>query len=227
MGEIINIVFEHDFFRNVIVSSFSFIITTIFAFFVWLLKNGYDNYILETKLLRKTEISLIRDDASITANQEYLEEWIACLKENRPYTCAFRSYSSDNLNFSEISNQEVLNKLNKLTYQLGGLEKDLENTFRNYTILTEKLLDGDHVDLWTKFNETTIDQLSTFQKNFIDAKEDIIKSLALLRVYGNQKSFSIFKLIRYLNTPLLPRITTNSINIEKASILAKTQTRQK
>jgi hypothetical protein len=203
-----------DFSYDLTIATISLLVSLLFAFCAWLIKDAYEKWLFETKLLLKIEIYLIRDRATLLLNQEKFTEWISALKDNRAYSYAFQNYRLDNLDFYEVSNLDLLNRLNKLSYSLTGFESDTSNTFNDYRQGLQLFFNQNSVEQehWIQFNQNLRDQLEVIKGNFNDAVKDTNEALALLRAYKKQKLFSLFRLVKKLSTPF-PSLSYD--NVEK------------
>lgn len=193
-----------DFSYDLTITTISISISALLAFCVWLMKDAYERWVLETKLLLKIEMYLIRDRAALLQNKESFDEWIGSLKINRARSFVFRNYRTDNVDFHEISNLELLNKLNRLSYSLTGFESDEKNTLEEYRQGLQLFFNSNSVDPkhWEQFNENLRSQLEVRKQSYDDAIKDTEEALALLRAHKKQKLFSVFRLVKKLSIPI-------------------------
>ncbi len=196
----------------------SILVSILIGFLIWLIKYSYDKYSIEIIELKKTEIILSKDLARNTDNKEYLDTWMKNLKLNRLYSCSFRKYKLDDLDISKILNIQLVSKLNLLGYGLKGLEDDLENVYKGYIDTSAKFLNSDHVKEWETFNANTLVFLEVLKQNFIDSEKDLKETIAYLRAYYKQKSFSIFKIFTKLSQYNLPQLTEKKVAFELQKI---------
>lgn len=204
---------------DVTISTVSLLISLFFALFVWLIKDAYEKWSFETKLLLKIEVYLIRDRATLLSNQEKFTEWISALKNNRAYSYAFQNYRLDNIEFFELSNLDLLNRLNRLSYQLAGFESDITNIFADYKRALERFFNQDVVEqkYWEQFNNNLRSQLEVNKVNYDEAISDTNEALALLKAYKKQKLFSTFRLIKKFSSSF-PRLSSHRIEIERKEL---------
>ncbi len=143
-----------EFSYDLTITTISILISLLFAFCTWLIKDAYEKWLCETKLLLKVEVYLIRDRATLLSNQEKFAEWISALESNRAYSYAFQNYRLDNLDFYEVSNLDLLNRLNKLSYSLAGFESDTSNRFNDYRQGLQLFFNQNSVEQqhWVQFN---------------------------------------------------------------------------
>ncbi len=210
---------DPDFSYDVTVATVSILISLFFAFFTWFIKDAYEKWLFETKLLLKIEVYLIRDRATLLSNHGKFSEWISALRDNRAYSYAFQNYRLDNIDLFEVSNLDLLNRLNRLSYQLAGFESDISNTFADYKHALERFFNRDEVEqkYWQQFNQNLRSQLEVIRVNYKDAISDTNEALALLRAYKKQKLFSIFTLIKKISRPF-PQLSFHSIEAERKEL---------
>jgi hypothetical protein len=208
-----------EFSYDVTITTISILISLVFAFFAWLIKDAYEKWLFETKLLLKIEVYLIRDRATLLSNQEKFSEWVSALKDNRAYSYAFQNYRLDNIEFFEVSNLDLLNRLNRLSYQLAGFESDISNTFTDYKQALERFFNQAEVEqkYWQQFNQNLRSQLEVIKGNYTDAISDINEALALLRAYKKQKLFSVFTLIKKISRPF-SQLPFHSVETERKEL---------
>jgi len=190
------------------------VVSIFVGFFIWIIKQSYDGYIQELKSLKRLEIFLSSDLATNMHNEEYLNDWIGKLRENKLFSCAFRVYSLDNSVLIDISNLKLVNKINSLTHGLNVLFNDLKNMYDTYISNTYRLLEKDNVDLWKKMNINTLDQIETIKNNFTDSEKDIKEAVAYLRGYYNQRRFSIFRMFSIFSYNIYPKLTDKKVQLE-------------
>lgn len=204
-----------NFSYDLIIETASLLLSLFFAFCVWLIKDAYEKWIFETKLLLKIEIYLIRDRATLLSNREKFTEWIGALKDNRAYSYAFQDYRLDNLDFYEVSNLDLLNSLNKLSYLIKGFESNTSNTFNDYRQGLQLFFNQNSIEQqhWVQFNQNLRSQLEIIKNNFNDAIKDTNEAIALLRAYKKQKFFSLFRIIKKISKPI-PSLPFSSVEKE-------------
>lgn len=215
IDSIVENISKPEFSYDLTITTISILISLLFAFCAWLIKDAYEKWLFETKLLLKIEVYLIRDRATLLSNQEKFAEWITALERNRAYSYAFQNYRLDNLDFYEVSNVDLLNRLNKLSYSLAGFESDTSNTFSDYRQGLQLFFNQNSVEQqhWVQFNQNLRGQLEIIKGNFNDAVKDTNEALALLRAYKKQKLFSLFRLVKKLSTPF-PSLSYASVEKE-------------
>ncbi len=146
------------------------VVSVSIGFFIWIIKQSYDKHEQELKSLKKLEICLSGDLATNKHNEEYLNDWMDNLKKNKLFSCAFRTYELDNSELVYITNLELINKINTLSYGLNILFNDLKNNYDVYTSNSLRFLDKDLVNNWKEMNINTLVQLNIPKNNFYDFK---------------------------------------------------------
>lgn len=209
-----------EFFYDLTVHAVAVLITAVLAFVVWLIKNAYESYINEIKLLVKIEVYLIKDRAALSDNKDSFELWLECLKNSRAYTGAMRSYISQEIDFYNVSNLDLLNKFNSLTYRLHRFDIDINHNFSEYRNGINNFFESKDLkaDGWEDFNKNLLVQLERLQRSFDEAIEEIESTIAFVRVYKKQRRWSIFRPLKFLNTPIFPCISYKAIEKELKDI---------
>lgn len=205
-----------EFLYDLTVHTAAVLITVLLAFITWLIKSSYENYINEMKLLVKIEVYLIKDNAALHDNKDSFRTWLECLKEPRAYTGAMHSYASQEINLYNVSNLDLLNKLNNLTYRLQRFETDINHNFSEYRNGINKFFESKNLetDGWETFNENLLTQLETLEQSFNEAIKEIESTIAFVRVYKKQRRWSLFRPLKFLNTPIFPCISHKAVEKE-------------
>ena len=219
INNITEIFSKPEFVYDLTVHTFAVLITAILAFVTWLIKTSYERYVEEMKLLVKIEVYLIQDKASLTDNRDSFTDWLACLKKEIPYTGAMRSYASYKIDFYNVSNLVLLNKLNNYTYRILRFETDINHNFTEYRNGINKFIDTEIIkpDDWSRFNQNLSDQLEKSRQSFTDAIEETDLILAYLCAYKAQRVWTVFRVMKFLKTPIFPTISEKTIkrNLER------------
>lgn len=204
----------HISFPTLIQDTAALVVSIFIGFFIWIIKQSYDNYEQELKSLKTLEICLSGDLATNKHNEEYLNDWIERLEENKLYSCAFRTYTLGNSELVNINDLKLVNKINTLSYGLNVLFNDLKNNYDVYTSNSIRFLDKNLVDNWKEMNINTLKQLSIPKDNFISSEKDIKEAVAYLRAYYNQKRVSIYRLFPYFSLNIYPKLTDRKVQFE-------------
>jgi hypothetical protein len=209
-----------EFFYDLTVHTVAVLITATLAFVTWLIKNSYDNYTEEMKLLVKMEVYLIKDRSALYDNRDSFSTWLSCLKESRAYTGAMQGYASQEIDFYNVSNLDLLNKFNNVAYRLQRFETDINHNFTEYRNGINKFFESKDLkaDGWENFNINLLTQLEILRQSYNDAIEETESLLAFLRVYKKQKRWSVFRPLKFLNTPIFPRISHKAVEKELQEI---------
>ncbi len=204
---------------TLIQDSAALLVSFLIGFFIWIIQQSYSQYRQEIRSLKKLEICLSGDLATNKHNQEYLNDWIIKLKENKPFSFTFRAYSLDTSELVHINNSNLINKINTLSFGLNVLFNDLKNNYDSYTSNSFKFLDKDLIENWKELNTNTLNQLAVPQQNFIDSEKDIKEAVAYLRAYYNQKRFSTYKLLSsFLSYNVYPKLTDKNVKDQIVSL---------
>jgi hypothetical protein len=220
INSVLEIFSKTDFFYDLIVHTAAVLITAVLAFVTWLIKNAYDSYVNEMKLLVKIEVYLSRDRASLVDNRDSFGKWLKCLNESRAYTGAMHSYASQEIDFYNVSNLDLLNKLNDLTYRLHRFDTAINHNFSEYRNGINKFFESKDIkaDGWESFNKNLLEQLKILQESFNEAIKETESTLAFLRVYKKQRRWSVFRPLKFLNTPIFPCISHKAVEKELKDI---------
>jgi hypothetical protein len=202
-----------EFLYDSTVHTFAVLITAALAFITWLIKTSYDRFVAEMKLLVKIEVYLIQDKISLSDNRDSFTDWLACLKKEIPYTGAMRSYGSYKIDFYNVSNLVLLNKLNNYNYRILRFETDINHNFIEYRNGINKFVDTEVIkpEDWSRFNQNLLGQLDKLRQSFTDAIEETDQILAYLCAYKEQKTWTIFRILKWLNTPIFPKISEKRV----------------
>ncbi len=215
-NSVLEVFSKPEFFYDLTIHTAAVFITALLAFVAWLIKNAYEGYTNEIKLLVKIEVYLSKDRAALIDNRDSFGKWLGCLKESRAYTGAIYSYASQEIDFYNISNLDLLNKLNSLTYKLQRFEIDINHNFTEYRNGVNKFFESKDLkaDGWEDFNKNLLEQLENLQESFNEAIEETESTLAFLRVYKKQIRWSVFRPLKFLNTPIFPYISHKAVEEE-------------
>lgn len=209
-----------EFSYDLTVHTAAVLITATLAFVTWLIKNSYENYTEEMRLLVKMEVYLIKDRSALYDNRDSFSTWLNCLKESRAYTGAMHGYASQEIDFYNVSNLDLLNKFNNVAYRLKRFETDINHNFAEYRNDINKFFESKDLkaDGWGDFNRNLLTQLEILRQSFNDAIEETESLLAFLRVYKKQKRWSVFRLLKLLNTAIFPCISHKAVEKELQDI---------
>lgn len=216
MNTLLEIFSRPEFFYDLTVHTAAVLITATLAFVTWLIKNSYESYTEEMKLLNKMEVYLIKDRIALYDNRDSFNTWLSCLKESRAYTGAMHSYASHEIDFYNVSNLDLLNKFNSVAYRLQRFETDINHNFTEYRNVINKFFESKDLktDGWENFNRNLLTQLDILRQSFNDAIEETESLLAFLRVYKKQIRWSVFRPLKFLNTPIFPCISHKAVEEE-------------
>lgn len=191
--------------------SAALLVSFLIGFLVWLVQQSYSEYKQEIRSLKKLEICLSGDLATNKHNQEYLDDWMVTLKQDKLFSFAFRAYSLDTSELVHIKNTNLINKVNVLSFGLDVLFNDLKNSYDLYSSNSFKFLEGNLVENWKEMNINTLVQLAVPKQNFIDAEKEIKEVVAYLRAYYDQKRFSIYRVFSFFSYNIYPKLTDKKV----------------
>ena len=188
------------------------------AFAVWLIKTSYEKYDSEIRSLRNVEVILFQHIAKNMDNKEFFDRWMQQLKKDRLFVCNFGTHMSHSSEALNISNNSLLNRLIELDHKVQRFDADLQGMFDTYQSSSIRILDADQMTHWKDLNENTLGQALEIEGNFKQLQVETKESIAHLRAYYKQKTFSFFRLIHLARRNIYPRVTKTTIENEIKAI---------
>lgn len=202
----------------------TYFVGTLFALlsagFAWFIKSAYEKHVSEVLALSKFERMFANNLTILKDNFDFLDEWIASLQNNRPYSFHFESYYINEEETYKIHNLGLINRLLAVNYMLRRTALDFENIYKNYwevifqidSIQDEKRKEQ---NLQT-YHKNILMNLKRMKQNYIIIKNNTIDVVAYIRAVNKVRRHSLFGYISFFFIDVFPRVTKRSIENEVA-----------
>lgn len=204
---------------NEVLTSFTgAVLALISASLVWLLKSAYEKHRKEILALAKFERIYAINLTLLKDNFEEIDNWIASLNRNRPYSFYRGTYYLDEEETYRLSNLELISRILNINYKLRRTGFDLENIYKNYFDVIAHI-DSIQDDVRKEsnlnvFHNTVKSTLETMKTNYEPLKNDMIETVALIRAAHHVRKHSLFGYLSLLFIDIYPKITEKSIKQE-------------
>ncbi|MFH1188694.1 MAG: hypothetical protein V1652_02495 [bacterium] len=190
------------------------------AGFVWLIKSAYEKHRSEVLALAKFERVFANNLTILKDNFDFLDKWIASLKNNCPYSFHFENYYINEEETYKISNLGLINRLLSVNYMLRRTGLDFANIYKNYWEVIFKIDSiQDEVrkeqNLKT-YHENILVNLEQMKQGYEVIKNSVVDVVAYIRAVNKVRRQSLFGYISFLFVDVFPRVTKNSIEKEVA-----------
>lgn len=210
--------FELNLSKEIFTSFVGTLFALLSAGFVWFIKSAYEKHKSEVLALAKFERIFANNLTILKDNFDFLDKWVASLKNNRPYNFHFENYYINEEETYKISNLGLINRLLFVNYILRRTGLDFANIYKSYWEVISKI---DSIE-----DETRKEQnLKTYHKNILINLEqmkqgyEVIKSnavdvVAYIRAVNKVRRHSLFGYISFFFVDVFPRVTKRSIEKE-------------
>lgn len=185
---------------------------------VWLIKSAYEKHKSEVLALAKFERIFANNLTILKDNFDFLDKWIASLKNNRPYSIHFESYYINEEETYKISNLGLINRVLSINYMLRRTGFDFANIYKSYWEVIFKI---DSIqdearkeqDLKT-YHENILINLEQMKQGYEVIKSGVVDVVAYIRAVNKVRRHSLFGYISYLFIDVFPRVTNKSLENE-------------
>ena len=118
--------------KEILTSFAGTLLALLSAGIVWLVKSAYEKHKSEVLALAKFERIFANNLTILKDNFDFLDKWIASLKNNRPYSIHFESYYINEEETYKISNLGLINRVLSINYMLRRTSLDFANIYKSY-----------------------------------------------------------------------------------------------
>lgn len=204
---------------NKILTSFA---GTLFALlsagFVWFIKSAYEKHKSEALALAKFERVFANNLTILKDNFDFLDKWIASLKNNRPYSFHFENYYINEEETYKISNLELINRLLSVNYMLRRSGLDFANIYKSYwevIFKIDSIQDEVRKELNLKtYHENILVNLEQMKQGYEVIKNSVVDVVAYTRAVNKVRRHSLFGYTSFLFVDVFPKVTKRSIKKE-------------
>ena len=209
--------------KEILTSLAGTLLALLSAGFVWFLKSAYEKHRLEVLALAKFERIFANNLTILKDNFDFLDEWIASLKNNRPYSFHFENYYINEEETYKISNLGLINRLLSVNYMLRRTGLDFANIYKSYwevIFKIDSIQDEARKEQNLKtYHENILVNLEQMKQGYEVIKNSVVDVVAYIRAVNKVRRHSLFGYIGFLFIDIFPRITKKSI--EKEVILLR------
>lgn len=204
--------------KDIVTSFAGTLLALLSACLVWLFKSGYEKHKSEKVALAKFERIFVINIEILKDNFEFIDEWVAAVEQNRPFSFHFEDYNINEEETYKISNLKLINQIFSINYKLRRTGLDISNMYKSYW---EIILRIDAIQDQTKkenslniYHNTVKDSLKKAKLNYEPLKDDLINVIALVRAVHKIRFHSFFGYVSFLFADVFPIITKKSIENE-------------
>ena len=206
--------------KEILISLAGTLLALLSAGFVWFVKSAYEKHRFEVLALAKFERVFANNLTILKDNFDFLDKWIASLKNNRPYSFHFENYYINEEETYKISNLGLINRLLSVNYMLRRTGLDFANIYKSYWEVIFKIDSiQDEVrkeqNLKT-YHENILVNLDQMKQGYEVIKSSVIEVVAYIRAVNKVRRHSLFGYISFLFVDIFPRVTKRSIEKEVA-----------
>ena len=201
---------------------FTSFIGTLFALlsagFVWFIKSAYEKHRSEVLALAKFERIFANNLTILKDNFDFLDKWIASLKNNRPYSFHFENYYINEEETYKISNLGLINRLLSVNYMLRRTALDFANIYKSYWEIIDKI-DSIQDEVQKErnlknYHENILVNLEQMKQGYKVIKNSVVDVVAYIRAVNKVRRHSLFGYTSFLFVDVFPRVTKQSIEKE-------------
>lgn len=215
---------EFTFTKEILTSFIGTLFALLSAGFVWLIKSAYEKHRSEVLALAKFERVFANNLTILKDNFDFLDKWIASLKNNRPYSFHFENYYINEEETYKISNLGLINRLLSVNYMLRRTGLDFANIYKSYwevIFKIDSIQDEARKEQNLKtYHENILVNLEQMKQGYEVIKNSVVDVVAYIRAVNKVRRQSLFGYISFLFVDVFPRVTKNSIEKE-VTILRK------
>ena len=209
--------------KEILTSFAGTLLALLSAGIVWLVKSAYEKHKSEVLALAKFERIFANNLIILKDNFDFLDKWIASLKNNRPYSIHFESYYINEEETYKISNLGLINRVLSINYMLRRTSLDFANIYKSYwevIFKIDSIQDEARKEQNLKtYHENILTNLEQMKQGYEVIKSGVVDVVAYIRAVNKVRRHSLFGYISFLFVDVFPRVTKKSI--EKEIILLK------
>ena len=209
--------------KEILTSFAGTLLALLSAGIVWLVKSAYEKHKSEVLALAKFERIFANNLTILKDNFDFLDKWIASLKNNRPYSIHFESYYINEEETYKISNLGLINRVLSINYMLRRTSLDFANIYKSYwevIFKIDSIQDEARKEQNLKtYHENILTNLEQMKQGYEVIKSGVVDVVAYIRAVNKVRRHSLFGYISFLFVDVFPRVTKKSI--EKEIILSK------
>ncbi|MEK7646777.1 MAG: hypothetical protein AAB378_00175 [Patescibacteria group bacterium] len=209
---------EFTFTKEILTSFIGTLFALLSAGFVWLIKSAYEKHRSEVLALAKFERVFVNNLTILKDNFDFLDKWIASLKNNRPYSFHFENYYINEEETYKISNLGLINRLLFVNYMLRRTGLDFANIYKSYWEVIFKIDsiqdDARKEQNLKTFHENILVNLEQMKQGYEVIKNSVIDVVAYIRAANKVRRHSLFGYISFLFIDVFPIVTKQSIEKE-------------
>ena len=209
--------------KEILTSFAGTLLALLSAGIVWLVKSAYEKHKSEVLALAKFERIFANNLTILKDNFDFLDKWIASLKNNRPYSIHFESYYINEEETYKISNLGLINRVLSINYMLRRTSLDFANIYKSYwevIFKIDSIQDEARKEQNLKtYHENILINLEQMKQSYEVIKSGVVDVVAYIRAVNKVRRHSLFGYISFLFVDVFPRVTKKSI--EKEIILLK------
>ncbi len=209
---------EVEIIKSMLIASISAGVTLLFAGIIWFLRVAYQKHVDEEVALQKIEIIIINNITSLQNNLGFIRQWIEALKDGTQFRAFLDDYIVEEDAILNLSKPELINEMLNINYRLKRMNLDMKNLEQFY----KEVLPGiRHKSDPTQsaanlviFFKKIIDELNAVLTRYDTLEEQLIKSLAVVRIIMEIRNHSLFGYLRFFSVDIFPRISDKKIAIK-------------
>lgn len=154
-------------------------IAFVSALGVWLIKLSIENFIKESVALTEIQLALAVNAQKIKDNEEFYDQWLTALSENRLYSVQFHSLIFPYDKLKDIKSSRLLNQVIHTFYMCESFGKDLCGMHKSYYDISTSDRFNDNTDQnWLIFNKNTHSGVLKIKESFKTIHEKILEDVA-------------------------------------------------
>ena len=204
--------------KEILTSFAGTLLALLSAGIVWLVKSAYEKHKSEVLALAKFERIFANNLTILKDNFDFLDKWIASLKNNRPYSFHFENYYINEEETYKISNLGLINRLLSVNYMLRRTALDFANIYKSYWEIIDKI-DSIQDEVQKErnlknYHENILVNLEQMKQGYKVIKNSVVDVVAYIRAVNKVRRHSLFGYTSFLFVDVFPRVTKQSIEKE-------------
>ena len=188
--------------KEILTSFAGTLLALLSAGIVWLVKSAYEKHKSEVLALAKFERIFANNLTILKDNFDFLDKWIASLKNNRPYSIHFESYYINEEETYKISNLGLINRALSINYMLRRTSLDFANIYKSYwevIFKIDSIQDEARKEQNLKtYHENILTNLEQMKQGYEVIKSGVVDVVAYIRAVNKVRRHSLFGYISFL-----------------------------
>src|SRR3989338_8709552 len=193
---------EFTFIKEILTSFVGTLFALLSAGLIWLIKSDYKKHRFEVLALVKFERIFANNLTILKDNFDFLDKWIASLKNNRPYSIHFESYYINEEETYKISNLGLINRVLSINYMLRRTSLDFANIYKSYwevIFKIDSIQDEARKEQNLKtYHENILTNLEQMKQGYEVIKSGVVDVVAYIRAVNKVRRHSLFGYISFL-----------------------------